>query len=28
MNGESLLKPAVFPESLRRRIGAFLSRLA
>ena len=28
MNGESQLKPAVFPESLRRRIGAFLSRLA
>lgn len=28
MNGESLVRPAVFPESLRRRIAAFLARLA
>ncbi len=28
MNGESLLRPAVFPESLRRRVAVFLTRLA
>jgi hypothetical protein len=28
MNGESLVRAAEYPESLRRRIAAYLARLA
>ena len=28
MHGESLVRPVVFPESLRRRIAAYLAGLA